>query len=525
MFRICCAEDCLLEPDQSDENNFSLVLYSSPSLSFASLLLSFSTSPSIRPSPPKIDEDRKWQRLLVNDYVELLSFFEADCCFSEFRGDARSSSIRLNALAFDLLHLAGVLLDERYLVIDRNAMRSAIEYVLKQQSPNGAFLESEFNPLLYKMFPDSDYKSAQLLMQPSAAIRTLDDYTGRWQKESWQKERWGEERKEAIEDQRATRINSTRTNSTDSLKKFSTQSAKLFNEHKQFAKEDPKEDQDRFAKSENNFGFRCTPVALTAKVLVSLNRIETADSKLSLKIEKAIARAAAYLEANLVQLDSSYEIAISTFALLTTPKALRNSDPQLAVEMLRQRARYKDAAMMYWSRIELDDVEYEQEMHRTSVNARRMQRFDSEAVETSAYALLVYNRLNLPHRHMIARYLNYVRLHSNGFVTPSDTLVALESLIDYSLDSKSDHRAVTDMNIEYRFSSDPVQRHELRIRQENSSEQHCLSLTDQVHGHLIVHARGSGVALMQLKAEYTVTKRDRLIQPKVRAFQLDVRWV
>ena len=440
----------------------------------------------------------------MNDYVEQLNFFEQDCCFSQFRGDAQSLSVRLNAFVFGLHHLAGDLLDERYLVIDRNAMRAAIEFVLKHQLPNGAFLESEFNPLLYKMFPNSDYKTAQLLMQPSAAaVRRLDDYA----------------RKEATDDEdHPTQTGATRTNSTDfNSLKFST---KFFSEHhKQFTSE-AKEDQDRFAKSENNFGFRCTPVALTAYVLVSLNRVEMVDSKLSLKIEKAKARAANYLESNLVQLDSSYEIAISTFALLTTPKTLRNGDPQLAVEMLRQRARLKDG-MMYWSRVELNDVEYEQEAHRVSVKPRRMQRFDSEAVECSAYALLVYNRLNLPQRHMIVRYLNFVRLHSNGFVTPYDTIAALDSLIDYSL--KSDHRAGTDMNIEYRFSSDLAQRFEVRIRKENLSEQHCLSLTDSVHGHLIVQARGAGFALMQLRTEYTVAGRDRLIQSKVRAFQLDVR--
>lgn len=461
----------------------------------------------------KEEDDRKWQQLLVNDYVEQLSFFEKDCCFTQFRGDVQSSSVRLNAFAIGVHHLAGQL-DERYLVIDRNALRSAIDFVLKHQLPNGAFLENDFNPLLYKMFPNSDYKTAQLLMMQSSA--TLADFT----------------QKEAAKKSDETRsFDNPSTGDTSRKLPFKNNSNHLiFNPfkysafsgtEKQFT-EKAKEDPDRFAKSENNFGFRYTPVALSALVLVSLNRIETIDGKLGAKIEKAKAKAAAYLEANLVQLDSSYEIAISTFALLTTPKNLRNADPQLGVEMLKQRARVNDR-MLYWSRVELEDWEdYKPEAQPASVRPRPMQRFDSEAVEASAYALLIYNRLNLDARHMIVSYLNHVRLHLNGFVTPYDTIVALESLIDYSL--RSDHRASMDMKIVFRFSSEPEQQHELRIDKENMCEQNCFSLTDRVHGHVVVQARGGGgLALMQLRTEYSITRKELLIQPKIRSFQLDVK--
>ena len=435
-----------------------------------------------------------------------MSFFEKDCCFTKFRGDAQSTSVRLNALAFGIYHLAGDLLDERYLVIDRNVIRSAIDFVLKRQAPNGAFLEIDFNPLLYKMFPNSDYKTAQLLMQPDAVLSRLDDFVGR---------------------KEATR-NDLRASSKNSSTIFNP--LKIFGDHpiEKPLTEKAKEDPDRFAKIENNFGFRSTPVALTGHVLVSLNRIETIDGKLSAKIEKAKAKAASYLETNLVQLDSAYEIAISTFALLTTPKNLRNADPQLGVEMLKQRARFKNG-MLYWSRAELEDsdyrqdykLNYRQEMQRTSVKYRSMQRFDSEAVETSAYALMIYIKLNLERAHMIVNYLNFVRLHSNGFVTPYDTMVAMESLIEYSL--KSDYRARTDMKIEYRFSSAPERQHELRIGKDNLSEQHCFKLTDRAHGHVLVQARGEGLALMQLKTEYSVTQKELLIQPNIRSFQLDVK--
>lgn len=66
---------------------------------------------------------------------------------------------------------------------------------------------------------------------------------------------------------------------------------------------------------------------------------------------------------------------------------------------------------------------------------------------------MVYTRFGGLITDQIVRWLNFMRLHRDGFVGTFDTIIAMEALIDYSF--KHHIRSITNMNFTIEPSSQP----------------------------------------------------------------------
>lgn len=397
--------------------------------------------------------------------------------------DAQSSNVWLNAFAIRYYYLAENDDYETIIKIDQNLLKNVLEFLLKNQLPSGFFQEEDFNPLLFKIFPNSDYKSDALFMNFSTDKMILlnSDELNR----------------------------STREHRIDKLNPHLITNKYLKN-------------------FKNLIAYRLTPISLTSHVLITLNLIESNNNKLRQKIEKSKKMAINFLINNLSELDSSFEIAITTYALLTSKSSTLDVYVQLGVDLLKQQAKIIKNEMIYWSRVELDDINSKRDFYSTFVKHQSMQRFDryySESVEASGYSLLICIKLNLDYCDMIVNYLNYVRNSFNGFITPFDTIIALHSLIEYSLNS--DYRSKTDIQIKFNFnefSSNFTKAHEVNIRKDSLSKKNCF-VSNNAYSGIFLQAKGNGFGLIQIKREFHVNKEQFLIQPSIKAFELDVKYV
>lgn len=157
---------------------------------------------------------------------------------------------------------------------------------------------------------------------------------------------------------------------------------------------------------------------------------------------------------------------------------------------------------------------------RTFIQPRHPAANQSLAVEATGYALMVYMKYGGLIVDQIVHWLNYMRLHDEGFISPYDTIVALEALIEYSF--RTHVRTITKMNIEIESSSNPGFVEKIEINQYNLAKKKLHRILPNVWGHVQVNAKGAGLAIVQLNTEFNVDKEFLLLQPPVKAFDLEV---
>jgi hypothetical protein len=176
--------------------------------------------------------------------------------------------------------------------------------------------------------------------------------------------------------------------------------------------------------------------------------------------------------------------------------------------------------MMYWSEASIGPATIVYQSQRPYIQHRLPHKNDAEAVEATAYALMVYTRFGGLMTENIVRWLNFMRLHFEGFVSTYDTIVALEALIDFSF--RTHVRSLSEMKLIVEPSSQPEKLATLQVTPDNLAQQHILPIVPNVWGHISVTAKGSGFAVLQLHTKYNVDRDFLLIQPPVKAFDLEV---
>ena len=138
--------------------------------------------------------------------------------------------------------------------------------------------------------------------------------------------------------------------------------------------------------------------------------------------------------------------------------------------------------MVYWSRepVPVNGIVYENQ--RPFLQPRLPMDQDALAVETSAYALLVYLARDgigdLQQR--IVTWLNTMRMTDGGFVSIYDSLVAMEALTEYAYRARL--RDITDMSVLVEASASPATKQLVRIRSDNLANVHNLEV---INLHLI----------------------------------------
>lgn len=170
-------------------------------------------------------------------------------------------------------------------------------------------------------------------------------------------------------------------------------------------------------------------------------------------------------------LKDPYEVAIVTHALTLANSAAKET----AFGRMHKLKRETDG-MVYWSRepVPVNGIVYENQ--RPFLQPRLPMDQDALAVETSAYALLVYLARDgigdLQQR--IVTWLNTMRMTDGGFVSIYDSLVAMEALTEYAYRARL--RDITDMSVLVEASASSASKQVVRIRSDNLANIHNLEV-------------------------------------------------
>ncbi|XP_022256776.1 CD109 antigen-like [Limulus polyphemus] len=256
-------------------------------------------------------------------------------------------------------------------------------------------------------------------------------------------------------------------------------------------------------------------VTLTAHVTITLAEVLALPGELRTETANARARAVMYLERQLPQLTSPYDVAIVTYALMVAGSV----EAEVGFNMLDKMKREMEG-LVYWSPEPIPPPEIVYQNQRPFIMPRFPNKWDAVAVEATAYALMVYIRHGGIIQDQIVRWLNSMRLHDAAFISTQDTVVAMQALIESSF--RTHVRDITKMNLKVESSSNPGEVAELEVDENNLATFKSVSVAPNVWGHVEVQAKGSGLAVLQLDVQYNVDRDFLLLQPPVHSFDLSV---
>ncbi|GFT53743.1 CD109 antigen [Nephila pilipes] len=223
-----------------------------------------------------------------------------------------------------------------------------------------------------------------------------------------------------------------------------------------------------------------------------------------------------YLERRLPQLKDAYQVALVTYALVEAGSV----EAEVGFNKLDGLKREKEG-MVYWSPEPISSSEVLYQNQRPFTLPRLPNKYDSIAVEATAYALLVYVRYNGVIIDQIVKWLNTMRTTDEGFLSSQDTVVAMQALIEYSF--RTHVRDITNLKVTVESSSNPGKIHSMTITNNNLAESRKVPIAPFVWGHAEVISKGAGMSILQMDVQYNVDRDFLLIKPPVPAFDINIK--
>ncbi|XP_071531816.1 CD109 antigen-like [Panulirus ornatus] len=259
-------------------------------------------------------------------------------------------------------------------------------------------------------------------------------------------------------------------------------------------------------------------VPLTALAIVVLhNSLRILQGTTRTKVVDARSRATKFLEIQLTYLDDCYHVAISAYALIVTD----SPSAETAADMLNKN-KLTDGDMTYWSRMPITTHSRRQENNQKAfLLPREPEQWDSHAVETTGYALLVLLTKEgvTANTEQIMRWLNAVRDWDCAFMSTVDTVVAMQALAEYAFRARL--RDVTNIECTLDVTAQPMHPFHVSISNSSTSAYHRFKL-ENVWGHVNLLAKGSGQAIAQLEVSWGVDALSFIEQPRKKYFELGV---
>ncbi|XP_042213944.1 CD109 antigen-like isoform X2 [Homarus americanus] len=259
-------------------------------------------------------------------------------------------------------------------------------------------------------------------------------------------------------------------------------------------------------------------VPLTALVVTILhNSLSSLQGTTRPDAVDARAQATKFLEINLSTLDDCYHVALSAYAL----SIIGSHSAETAATMLNKMKRIK-GDMTYWSRTPITIHRRQEENNQKSfLLPRELEQWDSHAIETTSYALLVFliKEGVTIHTEQIMRWLNSVRDWDCAFMSTVDTVVAMQALAEYAFRARL--RDITNMEFILDITAQPRQPYSVFINNSSTSTYHNFEL-ENVWGHVNMIAKGSGQAIAQLDVSWGVDVLNFIEQPHKKYFELSV---
>ncbi|GIX92091.1 CD109 antigen [Caerostris darwini] len=259
-------------------------------------------------------------------------------------------------------------------------------------------------------------------------------------------------------------------------------------------------------------------ITLTAHVLITLVEVSDLRGELGGEVSRAKTAARRYLEKMLHSTRDSkdpHEIAVVSYALTLAGSV----DGEAAFNALDAKMR-DTAGLRYWGREPVPPPLIRIEGNRPHMLPRLPVSHDARNVETTAYALLTHIRRQAVIQAEIVRWLQAQRSTNHGWASTQDTLVALQSLMEYNIQSRL--RDVMDVTVTVEVPSLPGYSRQIHIDDVNFSEMHTVEIP-RAFGTVVVKAQGSGLALVQLSVDYNVEWRHLMMPPPLPSFNLDIR--
>ncbi|KAG1660635.1 CD109 antigen [Nymphon striatum] len=267
---------------------------------------------------------------------------------------------------------------------------------------------------------------------------------------------------------------------------------------------------------EKDYG-RFRNISLTAHVLITLCEVKNLPGGVGSKVASARTLARKYLETmiNIIEkFDDPYELAIVSYALTVS----KSAKGETAFNMLYTKIK-KVSGMYYWGKDDIKPPEVTIQNGRPYLMPRLPNEYYVNNIETTAYGLLTHVARQAVIQKEIVLWLNSHRLHDGGWGSTQDTIVAMQALMDYSIQSRL--RDVTDISVSIEVPSMPDYIKYLQIREDNLLDLQILDIPS-AWGVVVVKAEGSGMALLQLSIQYNVDWAIHQIPPPVPAYNLDI---
>ncbi|KAK4884325.1 hypothetical protein RN001_000596 [Aquatica leii] len=289
----------------------------------------------------------------------------------------------------------------------------------------------------------------------------------------------------------------------------------------------------------DNIQFR--NISLTAHVLIMLETVKDLTSGLSSKVAIAQSKAIRWLERNLKLLEDlidrdrrvekdlesgksidyyekqqrPFDIAIVAYALMKS----KAPNAETAYSLLARCARI-EGGLMYWGRERVPQPPSKIENQRPFLLPRLPYKFDSENIEATSYALLVYVARQEVFVDYIVRWLNTQRLTDYGWASTSDTAYALKALMEYT--SAQRIRDISKLSVKVEATALPGKTQVMYVNENNRAQLQQIEIPN-AWGTVKVQGEGTGYAVLQMHVQYNVDIAKFQTKPPVPAFDLWTR--
>lgn len=239
---------------------------------------------------------------------------------------------------------------------------------------------------------------------------------------------------------------------------------------------------------------------------------------LSSKVAIAAQKAIHWLERNMDLLrekGNPFEVAIVAYALMKS----KAPNAEMAFLELSRRQRF-EGGLLYWGRKDVPQPPTKLENHLPFLLPRLPYEYDSENIEATSYALMVYVARQEIFTENIVRWLNTQRLTDSGWASTMDTANAMKALIEYT--SAQRIRDISSLSVSIEATSLPGETKVMYVNDKNRAKLQYIDIPN-AWGTVKVQARGTGYAILQMSVQYNVDVPRFQTQPPVTAFDLWTR--
>ncbi|XP_022908255.2 CD109 antigen [Onthophagus taurus] len=264
--------------------------------------------------------------------------------------------------------------------------------------------------------------------------------------------------------------------------------------------------------------YRNRNISLTAHVLIMLESVKDLSTDISKDVANAHSAASQWLERNMKLLrehGKPFERAIVAYALMKS----RQPQAEDAFSILVQSV-VNGNGYAYCGRERLPDPPTKTENQRPFSLPRLPYTYDSENIEATSYALLVYVQRREILVDAMVNWLNSQRLTNGGWASTSDTANAMKALIEYTAAERI--RDVSGLTVTVEATALPGQSKVLNVNDKNRVKLQYVDIPE-AWGTVKVQAKGTGYAILQMHVQYNVDVARFQTQPPVKAFDLFTR--